>query len=587
MLPSRKPTCLGGWLGFVSLLILFAADAEALSLAVKVEGLEGPYETNVLALLAIYQARDDKEMSEPRLRALYRRAPEQIREALAPFGLYRVEVESSLTQPNDGTWVASFKVDPGAPVKIGQIDYRVTGPGADNPRFPKQFPMKIGAPLIHADYEKAKGSILNVASEEGYINASLVRHLVLIDPEAYEAIVDFHLETGEQFYLGEVRFKQDLLDDGFLATFVNFKPGVIYNPELLLGLQGRLFGSEYFDNVEIQPLEAQASADREIPIEVIATPNKANLYRVGIGYGTDVGPRFNLDYRRRYIGRRGHHFKAELEISQVKQSLVAEYRIPIGNPVQDFILIRPEFFAFDTDTREGDLFKLGVAQSIQTNNGWRRIIGVDYRYEDFSVGKGDDGNFNGLVPNMSWSKVVSDDPINTRNGYKINAYVQGTSEDLLSTSNWLSGQFNYKLIKSLSEKMRFIGRSNLGAIWASSVTDVPASQRFFAGGDNSLRGWGFDVLGPNDPDTNQTLGGRFLAVGSLELEHQVVGPWGAAVFTDFGNAFDPDDENDWQQSVGLGIRYSTPIGPVRVDLAYALTKDPAGLRLHFALGPDL
>ena len=324
-----------------------------------------------------------------------------------------------------------------------------------------------------------------------------------------------------------------------------------------------------------------------MPIEVIATRNKANVYRVGVGYATDVGPRFNLDYRRRYIGRRGHNMKAEIEISEVEQSALAEYRIPIRNPGQDFIFIRPEFNAFDTDSREGDTFKLSVAQSIQTKNGWQRVLGVDYRYESFSVASVDDGTFNGLVPNVSWSKVDANDPINTRNGYRINYYLQGTSEDLLSTSNWLSGQLNYKLIKSLGDKMRFLGRTQLGAIWASNVDDVPASQRFFAGGDTSIRGWAYDVLGPKDPSNGETVGGRYLAVGSLELEHQIVGNWGGAVFTDFGNAFDPEFEAKWEQSVGLGLRYSTPIGPVRVDIAYALTKDPAGFRLHFSLGPDL
>jgi translocation and assembly module TamA len=571
------------------MLLLVTTEALALNLEVELSGVEGEYERNVQALLVIYQERGDQQMTEARLRALYRQAADQIRDALAPFGLYRVEIESSLTEPSsdEGVWLASFAIDPGEPVKIGQIDYRITGAGADNPRFPKHFPMKLGDALIHADYEKAKSSILNIASEEGYINASLVRHLVLIDPVAYEAIIDFHLETGEQYYLGKVSFKQDLLNDRFLAKFVDFKPGVIYNPELLLALQGRLIGTEYFEDIEVQPLADQAGADRQVPIEVIATRNKPNVYRVGAGFGTDVGPRFNLDYRRRYLGRNGHNLKAEIQVSQVEQRLTGEYRIPIRNPVRDFLLIRPEYYAFDTETREGDLFKLSVAQSVQTRRGWRRVIGVDYRYEDFSVADDDDGSFNGLVPTISWSKVVADDPINTRNGHKINASLQGTSEDLLSTSNWVSGQLNYKLIKSFGDRLRFIGRTNLGAIWASDVEDVPASQRFFAGGDNSIRGWGFDVLGPIDPKNQEVVGGRYLAVGSLELEHQVVGNWGAALFTDFGNAFDPDYEQEWEQSVGLGLRYSTPIGPVRIDVAYALSKEPAGFRLHFSLGPDL
>jgi translocation and assembly module TamA len=101
-------------------------------------------------------------------------------------------------------------------------------------------------------------------------------------------------------------------------------------------------------------------------------------------------------------------------------------------------------------------------------------------------------------------------------------------------------------------------------------------------------------LSPRDPETGDPVGGRYLAVGSLELERRVKGPWSAAVFTDFGNAFDPDDEQDYAQSVGLGVRWASPIGPVRIDLAFALTKDDddtdTGLppaRLHFVIGPDL
>lgn len=571
------------------LLLVPPGVASGLKVQVEVTGLEGRNQKNVLALLALYQERADEQMSLARLQALYRHGPEQIREALAPFGYYRVEVDASLTEPQaaDEAWVARFNVDPGEPVKIGHIDYQVTGPGADNPRFPKQFPMPVGAVLDHAKYEAAKSSIMNIAADEGYIFADLARHLVLIDPVAYEAIVYFHLDTGEQYYLGKVSFNQDLLSDRFLSKYVTFKPGEIYNPERLLELQGRLIGTEYFDNVEIQPLQDQVGPDRDVPIEVIATRNKANVYRVGLGYATDVGPRFNLDYRRRYIGRNGHNLKAEIEISEVEQSVLAEYRIPFRNPVQDYILIRPEYYAFDTASREGDLFKLSVAHSVQTKSGWRRVIGLDYRYEDYEVTSTDDDSFNGLVPNISWSKVDADDPINTRNGYRVKAYFQGTAKDFMSGSNWLSAELDYKVIKSLGDKMRFIGRTQLGAIWASSVEDVPASQRFFTGGDNSIRGWGFDVLGPNDPVNDETIGGRYLAVGSLELERQIVGNWGGAIFTDFGNAFDPEYQDQWEQSVGVGLRYSTPIGPVRVDLAYALTKDPAGFRLHFSLGPDL
>jgi translocation and assembly module TamA len=447
--------------------------------------------------------------------------------------------------------------------------------------------MQPGAVLLHADYEKAKGEITAAASSEGYVDAELVRHRVLIDPVAYTAHIDFHLETGPQYYLGRVSFEQDLLADDYVRKFVQFKPGTVYDPDLLLALQGTLIGMEYFSDVEIVPQMAEAGADRQVPIKVIATRNKANKYRVGVGFATDIGPRFSLDYRRRYIGRHGHKLKTEIEVAPVTQSLVADYRIPIRDPVSDYVMIRPEVYAFDTASRQGTLFKVSGAHSVLTRFGWRRELGVDYRYEDYQVADGDSDSFNGLVPHASWSKLVADDPINTRNGWRLKFLLQGTAENLLSETSFLSTGINGKLIRSLGAGNRFIARANLGATWATSVMDVPASQRFFAGGDNSIRGWGLDALGPVDPATGQVVGGRYLAVGSLEYERKLKGPWSAAVFTDFGNAFDPDSTADWEQSAGLGVRFATPIGPVRIDLAYALTKAPSGLRLHFGLGPDL
>jgi translocation and assembly module TamA len=222
-----------------------------------------------------------------------------------------------------------------------------------------------------------------------------------------------------------------------------------------------------------------------------------------------------LEYQRRYIGRRGHKLKSEISVSQPLQSVVAEYRIPFRNPVRDYILIRPEYFAYDTTSRQGTTFKLTGAHSVVTSGGWRRNISLDYRYEDYEVAESDSDTFNGLVPNISWSKTDADDPLNTRNGYRLKYFLQGTAAGLAQTS-WLGGSVSYKAIKSFGEQFRLIGRADLGAIWASSLEDVPGSQRFFAGGDQSIRGWALDALGPQDPDTGQTVGGRYLAVGSLE-----------------------------------------------------------------------
>jgi len=584
------------WLraGTALLLLLAQQTAFALKLDVKVEGLSGARESNVLALLDIYRERGDADLTPARVRALHRMAPEQIADALAPFGLYRVQVEDTLKEPSDagGTWRATYRVNPGDPIKIGSVDYQVEGEGAENPVFPKVFPMKVGDVLLHSDYENAKSELRYNATSAGFLDYQMVRHQVLIDPVAYSAHIHVHLQTGPQYRIGHVSFRQDLLDESFLQKYVTFKSGDVYDPDDLIGLQSRLLGSEYYSDVEIVPHTGEAGPDHEVPIEVVAKRNKANKYRVGFGFATDIGPRLSLDYRRRYIGRHGHKLRAELSLAPALSTMELDYRIPIQDPTRDYIIIKPSSSRYDTDTRKGWSHSVQAAHSTLTERGWRRNIGLDYSYEDFDLDSASLGATNELVPSVSWSKTVSDDPINTNRGYRIKYALLGAVEGVVSESSYLSGLIQFKWIRRFTPNYRFITRTNLGATWADHLDNLPASRRFYAGGDSSIRGWGFEALGPNDPKTNETVGGRYLAVGSLELERRIKGPWSAAVFTDFGNAFDPDYEQEFAQSAGVGVRWASPIGQVRLDVAFALTKDDdnGGLppaRLHLVIGPDL
>ena len=520
-------------------LLLAARDAAALRLDVRVTGLSGEQEANVLALLAIYQERKDPGLTESRMLALHRLAADQIREALTPFGLYRVAIKDSLTAPAgpEGTWVADYRVAPGAPVKITAINYRVSGPGAENPAFPKDFPMKVGDVLLHSRYEQAKSDLRFAASSQGYLDYQLVQHQVLVDPVRDTAVVDFALETGPLYFFGPVSFTQDLLAEDLLRRFVRFKPGDVFNPDKLVNLQARLLGTEYYSQVEIVPHKDLSGQSQAVPIEVIATRNKANKFRVGAGFATDIGPRLSLDWRRRYITRWGDNFHTFLTLSPGLSRFDFDYRIPIRDPVRDYLRINPDISYYDTTTRAGWIALVHFSQSIVTPGGWRRDLGIDYRYENYRINDVEQQAVNELVPNASWAKTVSDDPIYTTNGYRIKYTVLGSVAGVVSPTSYLTGTIDFKWIKRLSQKYRFLTRADLGATWAGNVNDLPASRRFYAGGDSSIRGWGYDALGPNDPITNETIGGRFLVVGSLELEREIIGNWSAAVFTDFGNAF--------------------------------------------------
>lgn len=565
-----------------------AAQTLADLLKVEVLGVEGDARKNILALLAINQEAANKDVDPERIEALHRRADEQILRALMPFGYFKARVTGELIPPStaDQPWQARFAVDPGPQISIGVLNYQIMGPGASDPAFPKTLGIATGQVFSQSAYQADKERITRIASQQGYLDARWEVHQVLIEDSPYQARIELLLQTGPRYYFGQVDFDQDLLSDDFLRRYLPFQPGDHYDPDQLLELQGSLLGAEYFSDVEIRPELDEADPNEVVPLTLIAQRKKANQYRVGLGLSTDYGPRFSLEYKRRYLGRQGHKLSADLSVTPRLQSLSMDYRIPIRDPRRDYLLIRPQFEQFDTESRKGQLSKLSLIQSISVADGWRRDIGLDYRYEDSEVSNGESQIFNGLVPSIAWSRTRADDPINTRQGERLKLTLQGTRKNLLSDQSWLSARLGGKWIRTLGGGLRLIGRTDLGVVLAERLDDVPASQRFFAGGDNSLRGWDLNALGPKDAE-GRVVGGRYLAVGSLEVEKRIKGNWGGALFTDFGNAFDPDVRSDWEQSLGIGVRYATPIGPVRVDLAYPLTQDSASVRLHFGLGPDL
>ena len=117
------------------------------------------------------------------------------------------------------------------------------------------------------------------------------------------------------------------------------------------------------------------------------------------------------------------------------------------------------------------------------------------------------------------------------------------------------------------------------------VNKLPASQRFFAGGDNSVRGYQFESLGPTD-ESGEVIGGKHLVVGSIELDHRITDSWNAAVFYDIGNAINSVNDELFA-GAGVGVRWKSPVGPVRFDFAWALDKTDEQFRLHVVIGPDL
>ncbi len=342
--------------------------------------------------------------------------------------------------------------------------------------------------------------------------------------------------------------------------------------------------SEYFTQVEVRPARELAEGDR-IPLDITLTPSKPNRYRMGIGYATDVGPRVSLDWQRRHIGDEGHRMLAELSLSPVYSQLKGEYLIPLQRPSLDSLAFTVGAEHYNNDTRKGDRLVLGATHSLGMDDEWRRNLSLEYARENFEIAD-TPGSAHYLMPKVSWSHLKSDGLGRVQHGHRIHYQLIGASQPLLSSSSFLQAHLRTKSIFSFSDAWRLHGRIELGASLAESAADLPASMRFYAGGDNSIRGYELDELGPQD-GAGEVFGGRYLGVASLELERKLVGKWSAALFYDTGNAFDTGSDNTMVQGAGFGLRWQSPVGPVRVDLANALSRDGHPWRLHLVVGPEL
>lgn len=562
------------------LVLLVACPVRGAGLKVEVEGLPAEQRRNVLAFLSIDRERENPSLQEGRLRRLHERAPEEIRRALTPFGLFRVDVQGELSEAQ-GVWVARYRVEPGEVIPVGSVDVQVSGEGASEVSFPAAG-LAAGQPYSQSAYDAAKSGLRRVAQDRGYLDAHYTRSEILVGLDPYRADVTLHLETGRRYYFGDVHLEQEGFDPEFLHRFVDFQPGDPYAFGSLIGLQRALLDTEYFREVEVAPQLERVEGQR-VPIDVTLERNKPNRYRFGVGYGTDTGPRVSADWTRRYIGERGHSAHTLLSLSPVLQRAEASYRIPLAEPRREFLSFDSVVERYDTVSREGLDLGVGVSHHLFWGH-WQRILGVSY---DFEVPEGGgEENFHSLVPSATWVWKVADDPIDTRRGTRVDMTVQGASEYALSSGSFLQGKVRAKAVRSPSDRVRLITRAELGGTLAGSVEDIPPSRRFYAGGDNSVRGYKFEKLSPRDGDGDRR-GGKYLLTASVELEHAVAEKWAVAGFYDTGNAFDSFRDLEMEQGAGVGVRWLSPVGMVRLDVARPVAGGDGGVQFYISVGPDL
>lgn len=576
----------------LTLLLLVAAPAQGVLVGVEIRGIEGELRDNVRDRIGVAAVVDDEDVPDSHVAWLHGRAPEEIRRALEPFGYYRAEVESELKETDKGLR-AVYQVRRGEPVRVTSLEVRLVGEGGGDSALSEavtDFPLKEGDRLDHRRYESGKRRIENLLAERGYFDSNRTVSRVIVRPDQLAAEVELVWETGPRYELGEVQFDGGQFPHEFLARYVRFEPGTPFHQDELVTLQRSLADTDYFEQVLVTSLREEAR-DERVPIRVKLSARKRDVYSAGLGFGTDSGARLELGFKRRWVNKRGHRLNVETTLAQRRQDLRAQYEIPVnrGN-------IREYAFGADvtqeeTDSVERQSGRLSASQS-GTWGSWDRVVSLNLQRERFEIGteaERDELDLKQdatvLYPMLRLSRTRANDPVIPTRGWRLQGYLRAGHESVLSDTSFTQLGVGAKLILPGPGRDRILLRARGDTTWADDFQAMPASLRFFAGGDQSIRGFGYQELGPEDDEGN-IIGGKHQLLASAEYEHMFSERWGMAVFTDAGNAFN-DTDLEVEAGVGAGVRWRSPVGMVRVDLATPVTQPGTSIQLHLVIGPDL
>lgn len=550
---------------------------------VIVSGLDGEAKENVLLSLSLEKLPCDTP--KWKISHLFSAADDEIDKALRAVGYYHAVVKKKLDFNND-CWKADFTTTPGPRVIVDAIDIKIEGDAHDDPEFARllnKLPLKQGSPLHHGRYESIKAKIESLALDLGYLKNTFTEKKLLVDKKTNTAQIKLRFDSGKRLYFGEVKLSQDTLDNDLVRKYLSIKDGDPYTSEELAKTHTALSKSGYFDTVDIRS-DLDHIQDQRVPIQISLTPKKKYHYSFGFGYDTDIGPLLNASYINRRINRYGHFFTSNFDLSPVLSTAEIEYTIPLENPTTDQFSFGGGLKREHTDTYKALSATLSARHKHAYTSGWRQTLFLDYIYEDFTTDS-DSGQRLLLAPGGNWLRSVSDNPIRPTKGYRIELEAKGSYKTPISDVSFLQGYLSAIWLHTLPTGGKFIGRTLQGVTWVNQVTSLPASYRFYAGGINSVRGYAYKELGPKDK-LGRVEGGELLSVFSAEYEHPIFEDWGVAAFVDTGNAFNFNSIN-LNTGVGLGVRWYSPVGPIRLDFALPLNSSDSSFQIHFAAGNRL
>ncbi|MGA7540860.1 MAG: BamA/TamA family outer membrane protein [Steroidobacteraceae bacterium] len=617
---------------------VFAVPLARADVTITIRGVADPLRSNVLAYLSFARYQRSKGLTSDTVDRLQSRIGREVQSALRPFGYFEPKVRSSVTASGPGKWQVTITIDPGQPVILRKVDVGLVGPGASSPLFTRitsKLPFHAGERLNQAEYEGVKGDLLRTAATYGYLDATLTRHELLVDPAKHTASIALELETGVRYRFGATTIEQHAVSEKLVRRYLRYRQGDPFDLTEVLRTQFALDDTEYFSDLEVLP-GTPDRATRTVPVSIRAATSRPNVYSFAGGYATDTGARGILSWQDRRVNSYGHKMSVDLEAAQVtKYSLQSRYVIPFGDPaVENLTLagtVEQQQLA-DVDARTDS-----IGPSLTRVTGrWQTVWFVNAVHATGTVQTTASGALNSssaciagatgpgaacsanvtigiptsdmLVPGVDVASVPKGYLGEPMFEHGFFAEIRGSQGAFGSKADFLQVHVQLERVFALAPKWHLLLRDELGATFASHFTQLPPVMRFFAGGEDSVRGFAYNDLSPTQqycvPGTQicdlAKAGGKDVITGSVEFDRDLPRNFGVAAFFDYGNAFDhfgaqcapasgpspPQCSALIQYGAGIGFRVRLPVLTLGIDVGQPLSQS-GGPRLYINFSPKL
>lgn len=568
--------------------LLGALSQSAQAFDVKVEGISGEVRSNVDALL-----QPVKENSFTEVRQTYRAQVDRaIKRALQALGFYQSVIHYSW-QESKGKKPAILvaKIHLGKPARVAATSLTIRGEAKHDEVFEalKENLPKKDRQLNHGEYESFKSSIERAVIRHGYFDGEFVTSELGVDAVENKAYWTFDYDAKTRYRFGDIHFIGSQIREPIMVNLLPFKKGDPYTSDDISELNRRLSATGWFNSVVVSPdiFSGRGSPDKSLPVYANVTPKKENAVETGLGFSTDVGPRGSVTWRKPWLNDSGHSLEASTELSSKEQLADVSYKIPLEkSALEHYWVIQGGIKKEDLNDTKSDSASAMISRHWAPYEGWQRDVHLRWSINDFDQGEISDKTML-IYPGVTFSKTTTLGGLMPTWGLSQRYTIDWSNTTWGSDIDFVVLEAQHALIKTFADRHRFVLRSHLGWIQTDDFEQVPPDLRFFAGGDRSVRGYKYESISPEDENGDLT-GAEKLVTGSFEYQYRVTGNWWGAVFFDIGQAVNNFNNQDWKKGVGVGVRWQSPLGPIKLDIATPVgDPDKHDVQFYIGLGPEL